>query len=145
MNTIAFILFLSAAFIAACGSTQLSTKESSEFNSGKKAMLQTYNQPLLGALIFDEQPITQIIAVDSTKLDSVIFKTDERVAVAVGLRKIELSCVSRSGPDERDYSEVVELEIKPFHEYQLRCSFDTEFGPDGSYKGSFSIKETRIK
>ena len=132
-------------FIASCGTTKLSTKELSEFDLGKKAILQTYNQPLIGSLIFKEQPVTQIISVDGKKLDSVIFKTDEKIAIDVGLHKIKFSCVSRSGPDERDYSEVMEIELKPHHEYLVRCSFDTDFGPDGTYTGSFSVKEKLVK
>jgi hypothetical protein len=145
MNTRIIAVLAFSAFISSCGTTKLSTKELSEFSSGKKAILQTYNQPLIGALIFEEQPVTQIIAVDGKKLDSIIFKTDEKIAIDVGLHTIKLSCVSRSGYDERDYSEVIELELKPYHEYLVRCSFDTDFGPEGTYTGSFSIKEKRIK
>lgn len=134
-----------SVFITSCATAKLSTKELSEFKSGKKAILQTYNQPLIGSLIFEEQPVTQIISVDGKKLDSVIFKTDEKIAIDVGLHKIKFSCVSRSGSDERDYSEVIELELKPHNEYIVRCSFDTDFGPDGTYTGNFSVKEKRVK
>ena len=143
IKLIALLLF--SVLVSSCGTTKLSTKDLSDFNSGRKAILQTYNQPLIGSLIFAEQPVTQIISVDGEMLDSVIFKTDEKIAIDVGLHKIKFSCVSRSGPDERDYSEVIELNIKPHYEYRVRCSFDTEFGPDGTYTGSFSINENRLK
>jgi hypothetical protein len=139
------VLLLLSVFAVSCGTTKLSTKELSDINSGKKTILQTYNQPLIGALIFEEQPVTQIISVDGNKLDSVIYKTDEKVAIDVGLHKIKFNCVSRSGPDERDYSEVIELELKPYHEYLVRCSFDTDYAPDGTYTGSFNVKEKRVR
>ena len=108
-------------------------------------MLQTYNQPLIGAIIFEEQPVTQIIAVDGNKISSEIFKTDEKIAIDIGTHNVEFHCTSRSGYDERDYSEVIELDLKPYHEYLVRCSFDTDFGPDGTYTGSFSVEERRIE
>lgn len=145
MNTRIIVLLIFSIFITSCSTTKLSKKELSAFDSGKKAILQTYNQPLIGSLIFEEQPVTQIISVDGKKLDSVIFKTDEKIAIDVGLHKIKFSCVSRSGSDERDYSEVIELELKPHNEYIVRCSFDTDFGPDGTYTGNFSVKEKRVK
>lgn len=145
MNINILITFTLSLLITACGAPKLSTKESSEFDSGKKAILQTYNQPLLASIILGEQPITQIIAIDGNKLDSVIFQTDEKVAIDIGNHKVEFSCVSRSGYDERDYSEVIELDFKPYHEYLVRCSFDSDFGADGTYTGSFTIKEKRIK
>lgn len=145
MITRIIVLLVFSIFISSCGTTKLSKKELSEFNSGTKAILRTFNQPLIGSLIFEEQPVTQIISVDGKKLDSEIFTTDEKIAIDTGLHKIEFSCVSRSAPDERDYSEVMELELKPYHEYLVRCSFDTDFGADGTYTGSFSVKEKRVK
>ena len=145
MNVRIIFLLMFTVLVASCGTTKLSTKELSELNSGKKAILQTYNQPLFGALILDAQPVTQIISVDGKKLDSEIFKTDEKIAVDVGLHQIKFGCVSRSGADEKDYSEVIELELKPHHQYLVRCSFDTDYGPDGSYTGSFNVKEERVK
>lgn len=145
MNSRIVVVLSTLILITSCGTTKLSTKESSEITSGKKAILQTYNQPLIGAILFDEQPVTQIIAVDGKKLSSEIFNTDEKVAIDVGTHKVEFHCTSRSGYDERDYSEVIELDLKPYHEYLVRCSFDTDYGPDGTYTGSFSVKEQRIK
>ena len=139
------VTLISSVLITSCGTTKLSTKEISEINSGKKAILQTYNQPLIGAIIFEEQPVTQIIAVDGKKLPSEIFKTDEKIAIDVGFHKVEFRCTNRSGYDERDYSEVIELNLKPYHEYLVRCSFDSAFGSNGSYEGSFSVKEKRLK
>lgn len=145
MNIRIIVIFAFSLLVTSCGTTKLSTKELSEFDSGKKAILQTYNQPLIGTMIFGEQPVTQIVAVDGKKLASVIFMTDEKLAIDVGVHKIEFSCVSRSSYDERDYSEVIELDIKPYHQYLVRCSFDADFGPDGTYTGHFSIEEKRAK
>lgn len=140
-----FVVLAFSLLIASCGATKLSSKEKSEINSGNKAILSTYNQPLIGSIIFDEQPVTQIIAVDGEKISSEIFKTDEKVAVDTGVHKVEFRCTSRSGQDERDYSEIIELDFKSYHEYKVRCSFDTEYGPDGTHAGSFSVKEKRLK
>lgn len=140
-----FITLSVFTLLTSCSTTKLSTKELSEFNSGNKAILQTYNQPLIGSILFDEQPVTQIIAVDGNKIASEIFRTDEKIAIEVGAHKVEFHCTSRSGYDERDYSEIIELDLKPYHEYLVRCSFDSDFGPDGTYTGSFSINEKRIK
>ena len=139
------VTLISSVLITSCGTTKLSSKDISEFNAGKKAIVQTYNQPLIGAIIFEEQPVTQIIAVDGKKLPSEIFKTDEKIAIDVGFHKVEFRCTNRSGYDERDYSEVIELNLKPYHEYLVRCSFDSAFGSNGSYEGSFSVKEKRLK
>jgi len=145
MNIRIFVVAALSALIASCGTTKLSTKEISEITSGKKAVLQTYNQPLLGAILFEEQPVTQIIAVDGNKLASEIFKLDEKIALDVGPHKVEFRCTNRGGYDERDFSEVIELDIKPYHEYLVRCSFDSDYGPNGTYTGSFSVKAKRIK
>ena len=145
MNTRLIATLTCSVLVASCGTTKLSTKELSEFDSGNKAILQTYNQPLIGAILFEEQPVTQIIAVDGKKLASEIFKTDEKIAIDTGVHKVEFRCVSRSGYDERDYSEVIELDIKSHHEYLVRCSFDSDFGSDGAYTGKFSVNEKRVR
>ena len=91
INTRIIVLLIFSIFIASCSSTKPSKKELSAFDSGKKAILQTYNQPPIGSLIFEEQSVTQIISVEGKKLDSVIFKTDEKLAINVGLHKIKFS------------------------------------------------------
>lgn len=139
------VVLLFSFFMTSCGTAKLSSKELSEIDSGKKAIVSTYNQPLVGSLILGEQPITQIIAVDGKKLASQILTADERVVIEVGSHKFEFNCVSRSGHDERDYSEIIELNLKPHHEYMVRCSFDTDFGPDGTYTGSFGIEEKPVR
>jgi hypothetical protein len=35
--------------------------------------------------------------------------------------------------------------VKPHHEYQVSCSFDSRFGPDGTYVGNFDVKELSVK
>lgn len=141
LNTRPFVVVIFSLLITSCGTTTFSGKEKSDIVSGYKAILRTYNQPLIGSLLFDEQPVTQILAVDGHRVPSEIFKTDDKVAIDIGVRKVEFRCTRRSGHDERDYSEIIELDIKSHHEYVVRCSFDTHFGPNGTYTGSFSIKE----
>jgi hypothetical protein len=123
----------------------LYSKDISEFNAGKEAIVQTYNQPLVAGMIFGEQPVAQIIAVDGKKIDVVLFKLDEKITVDVGLHKIEFRCSNRGGYDERDFTEIIQLDLKPHHEYLVRCSFDSAFGPNGSYVGSFGVIEKRLK
>lgn len=139
------LALLSALFMISCGTARLSSKELSEFDAGKKAIVKTYNQPLLGAMILGDMPVVQILAVDGRKIDSEIFKLDEQIAVDVGVHEIEFGCVDRSGYNENDFTEVIQMDLKPHHEYLVRCSFDSRFGPDGSYAGDFGIKERRIK
>lgn len=139
------VTLISSVLITSCSTAKLSNKDLSEFNTSKKAIVQTYNQPLIAAIIFEEQPVTQIIAVDGKKLPSEVFKTDEKIAIDVGFHEVEFRCTNRSSYDEKDYSEIIRLNLKPFHQYQVRCSFDSAFGSNGSYEGSFSVKETRIK
>jgi len=117
----------------------------SDVDAGKKAIVRTYNRPLVGAMIFGEEPVVKIMAVDGRKIDAALFKLDEQIAVDVGLHEIEFSCSAREGYDERDFTEIMKLDIKPHNEYLVRCSFDSAFGADGSYEGSFSVKEKRLK
>ncbi len=145
MKIINFTILTLALAINSCGTTKLSTKELSDVSSGEKAILETFNQPLIASMIFGEEPVTQIIAVDGKKLESVTLKANEKIAIKTGIHKVEFNCVSRSGYDERDYSEIIEIDFKPHFQYLIRCSFDTDFGPNGTYVGSFSIDKKRIK
>lgn len=131
--------------MTACGTTQVPSSDAAAVAAGTKALLRTFNQPLLASMMLGDEPVTQIIAVDGRKLDSQILKLDEAIALDVGPHEVAFSCVRRGGPDERDYSETMRLNLKPHHEYLVRCSFDTDFGPDGTYKGSFSVKEQRAE
>ena len=138
-------VFIFAFLIASCGTTKLSTKDENDIIEGRKATLKTFNQPIIGAVIFGEEPVTRIVSVDGNKLPSVGLKNDEIYAIETGIHKIELSCINRRVQDERDYVETIEINFRAHHEYRVRCSFDTEFGPDGTYVGSFSVEENRIK
>ena len=142
-RTISILIF--AFFIVSCGTTTLSTKDAEDINAGKKASLKTFNQPIIGAVIFGEEPVTQIVSVDGNKLPSIGFKNDEVYAIDVGVHKIEFLCINRRVQDGRDYSEIIEINFRPYYEYKVRCSFDTDFGPDGTYTGSFNVEENRIK
>jgi uncharacterized lipoprotein YehR (DUF1307 family) len=144
VDRIVLALFL-AVFITSCGTTKLTKDDQANVDAGNKAIVKTYNQPLIGAMIFDEQPVTQILSVNGKKVAGEILKLDEQIAVDIGVHKVEFSCSDRSGHNEKDYIEIIQLEFKPHHEYLVRCSFDSGFGPNGSYEGSFSIKEKRLK
>ena len=145
MRTRTLVALILTFLIASCGTNKLSSNDMNEFNSGLKAIVRTYNQPLLAGMILGDQPVTKIMAVDGKKIESRIFKLDEQITVEVGLHEIEFNCSNRAGYDERAFTEIIELNLKPHHEYLVRCSFDSAFGPNGSYEGSFSVKEKRIK
>lgn len=145
MTTRTWAMLALSVFVAACGTTEPSPREASEVAAGKKALVRTFNQPLLASMILGEEPVTQIVAVDGRKFDSAVLKLDEAVAMEVGTREVDLRCVRRSGHDERDYGRTLRLELKPHHEYLIRCSFDTDFGPNGTYTGSFSVKELKLR
>lgn len=139
------VTLISAVLITSCGTTKLSSNDISEFNAGKKAIVRTYNQPIVAGMIFGEEPVAKIIAVDGKKIDTGRFKLDEKITVDVGLHEIEFSCSDRGGYDERDFTEIIQLDLKPHHEYLVRCSFDSALGVNGSYGSSFSVKEKRLK
>lgn len=134
-----------ALLISSCGMVRLSSDDMASVRSGEKAIVKTYNQPLLAGLVLGEEPVVSILSVDGEKVDNAILSLDQQVTVDVGLRVIEFGCSSRGGYDERDFTEVIKLEIKPYHEYQVRCGFDTAFGENGSYVGDFSINEKSIR
>jgi hypothetical protein len=144
VHTRILLALLAAVLITACGTTKLSTRELSDVEAGRKAIVRTYNQPLLGAMLVEDMPVTQILTVDGRKMESTL-KLDEQVALDVGPHEIEFACVDRSGNNENDFTEVIRMDLKPHHEYLVRCSFDSRYGADGSYAGGFGIKEQRIK
>jgi hypothetical protein len=131
--------------ITSCGTTKLSSDDFSGVNSGVKAVIRTYNQPIVAGMIFGDEPVTKIISVDGKKIESRIFKLDEQLAVDVGLHEIEFSCSNRAGDDKSDFTEIIKLNFRPYHEYLVRCSFDSTLGTNGSYGSRFSIKEERSK
>jgi len=139
------ITLLLSILITSCGTAELSRKDLFEFKSGKKAIIKTYNQPIVAGMILGQEPVTKIISVDGKKIDIKKFKLDEQIAIAVGSHKIEFSCSDRSGYNEKDFTDIIQLVLKPYHEYLVRCSFDSSFGVNGSYEGSFSVKEKSLK
>lgn len=96
-------------------------------------------------MIFGDQPVTKIIAVNGKKVRIANFKLDEQITVDIGSHQIEFLCSKRNGYDERDFSEVIKINLNPHHEYLVRCSFDSSFGTNGSYQGDFSVKEKKLK
>lgn len=140
------IALISVVSITSCGTTALSRNEITEVDAGKKAILRTNNQPILAGMIFGDQPVTKIISVEGmNKSDLELLKLDEVMAVDVGLRTITLSCSNRARDDERNSTEIIEIDFKPYHEYLVRCSFDSTYGSGGSYVTSFSVEENRLK
>jgi len=145
MHIKVIVAIILASLITSCGTTKLSSIDIAEFNAGKKAIVRTYNQPLLAGMILGQEPVTKIISVDGKKIDIRPFKLDEQITVDVGLHRIEFSCSDPSGYNEKDFSEIIQLETKPYHEYLVRCSFDSAFGINGTYDSRFSVEEKHLK
>jgi len=139
------LCILSLLLITSCGTTKLSKKEMKAVKSGKKAIVKTYNQPLMASMVFDEMPVVRIRSVDGRDIEIEMLKLDDQIALDVGPHEIEFSCQARNSDNERDYAETIKVDLKAGHEYLVRCSFDTDLGPDGTYTGSFSVKEQKIK
>lgn len=136
---------LIALLVASCGTTELSREELSDVGAGRKAVVRTSNQSLLGSIVFSEEETAQILTVDGKEIDSAVLKLDEQLALEIGKHVLEVGCVDRSGYNEKDFTEIIELDVKPRHEYLISCSFDSRFGPDGTYVGSFDVEERPVK
>ena len=132
--------------ITSCGTTALSRNEIAEVDAGKKAILRTYNQPILAGLILGDQPVAKIISAEGmNKSDMELLKLDKAIAVDPGLQKIIVSCSNRTKDDERNATQIIQIDFKPYHEYSVRCSFDSAYGAGGSYVTSFSVEESRLR
>ena len=134
-----------ALLVASCGATKLSGEDISDVGAGRKAIVRTSNQSLLGSIVFSEEETAQILTVDGAEIDSAVLKLDEQLALEIGKHVLEVGCVDRSGHNEKDFTEIIELDVKPPHEYLISCSFDSRFGPDGTYVGSFHVEERPVK
>lgn len=139
------LYILSALLITSCGTTKLSKKAINEVDAGRKAIVRTYNQPLVAGMILGDMPVARIRAVDGKDVDTELFDLDDQIAIDVGLHKIKFSCKARGGYDERDFTEVIELDLKPHYEYLVRCSFDSKFGVNGSFESSFDVEEKSLR
>ena len=96
-------------------------------------------------MIFGDQPVTRILAADGIK-DVALLKLDDKYVIDVGSQAITVSCSHRARPDKRNISsKIIKLDVKPFHEYLIRCSFDSAYGPGGTYATTFSVEEKRLK
>ena len=136
-----------ALLTVACGTTELPQEDHAEIGAGRKAIVRTSNQTLFGSVLFGEREVVRILTVDGRKHDREVLKLDEQLALEIGMHVLEVDCVDRRGHghDEKDFSDVIALDVKPHHEYLIRCSFDSRFGPDGTYVGTFDVEETRVK
>lgn len=139
------IAILLALLAASCGTTELSGGDRADVAAGRKAVVRTSNQSLLGSIIFSEEETAQILTVDGREIDSAVLKLDEQLALEIGSHVLEVACVDRSGHNEKDFREVIDLDVKPRHEYRISCAFDSRFGPDGTYVGAFYVEETPVK
>ena len=70
---------------------------------------------------------------------------DDQIALHVGQHEIEFTCKARDGHDGRDFSAIIMPDLKPHHEYLVDCDFDSQYESDGTYTGSFRVKEQKIK
>ena len=134
-----------ALLAASCGTTELSGEDRSEFRAGRKAVVRTSNLGLLGSIVLSAEETVHILTVDGKKIDSAVLNLDEQIALDIGKHVLEVGCVDRSGYNEKDFTEVIELNVRPHHEYLISCSFDSRFGPDGTYAGSFDVEEKRVE
>lgn len=146
MHIRTIIALIAVVSISSCGTTAISRNEITEVDAGRKALLRTYNQPILAGMIFGDQPVAKIISAEGMNKDDMeLLKLDEAIAVDVGLKKIIVSCSNRAKYDERNSTEIIQIDFKPYHEYLVRCSFDSVYGSGGSYVTSFSVEENRLK
>jgi hypothetical protein len=135
---------LLALLVASCGTTELSREDLSDVGAGRKAIVRTSNQTLFGSIVFSEEEMVQILTVDGKEIDSAVLKLDEQLALDIGKHVLEVGCVDRSGYNEKDFTEIIDLDVKPRHEYLISCSFDSRFGPDGTYVGSFHVEDLPV-
>jgi hypothetical protein len=145
MNMKHAVTVLSALLITSCGTTELSGGDRADVAAGRKAIVRTSNQSLLGSIVFSEEETVQILMVDGKEIDSAVLKLDEQVALEFGKHVLEVACVDRSGYNEKDFTDFIDLDVKPHHEYLVSCSFDSRFGPNGTYVGAFNVKEKRVE
>jgi len=140
------IALISLASITSCGTTALSRNKITGVDTGKKALLRTYNPPVLSGMILGDQPVTKIISAEGmNKSDMELLKLDKAIPVDVGLNKIIVGCSNRAKERERNFTEIIQINFKPYHEYSVRCSFDSANGPGGPYVAKFSVEENRLK
>ena len=139
------VTVLFALLVASCGTTELSSEDLSDVGAGRKAVVRTSNLGLFGSIVLSEEETVQILTVDGKKIDSAVLNLDEQIALDIGKHVLEVGCVDRSGYNEKDFTEVIEMNVRPRHEYLISCSFDSRFGPDGTYAGSFDVKEKRVE
>jgi len=125
--TIYIAALLSALLVASCGTTRLSRQDLSDFDAGRKAIVRADNNPLLVDIVLMERPVVRIWAVDSRQLDTEIFNLNDQIAVDVGHHEIELGCVDRAEHSEEDFSETIEMDLKPYHMYLVSCWFESGF------------------
>jgi len=140
------IALASFVSITSCGTTALSRNEVTGVDTGQKALLRTYNQPVLSGMILGDQPVTKIISAEGmNKNDIELLKFNKAIAVDVGLNKVIVGCSSRAKDDEQNFTEIIQINFKPYHEYSVRCSFDSGKGSGGSYVARVSVEENRLK
>lgn len=121
------VALVSAVLISSCGTTGLSKKDVSDFDAGRKAIVRADNMPLWAEILLWKKPIVKIRAVDGRDVDTKLFNLNDQIVVDVGLHEIEFSCSDRAAHDERDFSETIELDLRPHHVYLVDCWFESGF------------------
>jgi hypothetical protein len=129
------VTLLLAVLITSCGTTKLSKKDISDFDAGKKAIVKADNMPLMAEIILWKKPVVKIRAVDGKDVDTELFNLNDQIVVDIGLHKIEFSCSDRAAEYEKDFTETIELDLKPHHIYLVDCWFES----------GFSVEEKHVK
>lgn len=127
MNIRMPVILLSAVLITSCGTTKLSSKDISEFDNGRKAIVRADNNPLVVDILLVKKPVVRIREVDGKEVNCEMFSLNDQIVVDVGLHEIEFSCSDRAGYNEKDFTETIELDLKPHHVYLVDCWFESGF------------------
>lgn len=96
----AIITAIFVVSISSCGTTALTRSEITEVDSGQKAIVRTYNQPIWAGMVFGYQPVTRILAADGDK-DVALRNLDDKYVIDEGLQTISVSCSHRARHDKR--------------------------------------------
>ncbi|MDH3975043.1 MAG: hypothetical protein OEV42_12250 [Deltaproteobacteria bacterium] len=121
------LYILSVLLITSCGTTKLPGKDISDFEAGRKAIVRADNMPLWAEILLWKKPVVRIRAVDGKDVVSEIFSLNDQIVLDAGLHKIEFSCSDRAGYNEKDFTEILELDLKSHHEYLVDCWFESGF------------------
>jgi Cft2 family RNA processing exonuclease len=129
------VALLAALLVTSCGTAKLAKKDIAEFEAGTKAIVKTDNSPLVMNVLLAEKPVVRIRSVDGVELKAEVLKLNDQITLDVGPHDIEFSCSDRAEHDERDFTETIEMDLKPHHIYLVHCWFES----------GIEIKQERVK